>query len=309
MDGVKDAIARAPRTGMGIARPWLVALLACLLLSLPGCGFDLSASQPRSRYQASLERAFPDPRAQALAIAAERGDATEVRRLMQDEGVDPDVIFGGQNGGMPLLAWPIYSGSPEGLRAMLEAGADPNAKKPFPVRSGSSPQYYGNAMVWAAEQDDPVYLGILLDHGGDPDTRNANGEALLFHAFIKQNKWRNVQLLVERGADVDIEASPASTILTTYAARGGFMMAHWLLERGADPTLDYALDEPVRSPDSHAIEAIFWHPGNPDDPTWQRKCQHWLLGHGFERPPMPQHYRLMRERLGFPHDEAEIPLL
>lgn len=309
MDGVKEAIARAPRTGLGIARPWLVALLTYLLLPLPGCGFDLSASQPRSRYQASLERAFPDPRAQALAIAAERGDAAEIRRLMQDEGVDPDVIFGGQNGGMPLLAWPIYSGSPEGLRAMLEAGADPNARKPYPVRRGSSPQYYGNAMVWAAEQDDPVYLGILLDYGGDPDTRNANGEALLFHAFIKQNKWRNVQLLVERGADVNADVSLGRTITEVYASRGGFKMVHWLLEHGAEPGREFVHGEPVQKSDSRTINSIFWHPGNPEDPSWQRVCQQWLADQEFERPPMPDHYRKMRARLGFPDDESEIHIL
>src|SRR5690606_17642756 len=238
MAGVKEAIARAPRTGLGIARPWLGALLTCLLPPLPGCGFALSASQPRSRYQASLERAFPDPRAQALAIAAERGDAAEIRRLMQDEGVDPDVIFGGQNGGMPLLAWPIYSGSPEGLRAMLEAGADPNARKPYP-ESGTGEWFHANAMVWAAEQDDPTYLELLLDHGGDPNTRNANDESLLFHAFVNRNRWRNVQLLVDRGADVNSPAGMGGTLLSHYASNGGFQMALWLMEHGAEPTLGY----------------------------------------------------------------------
>ncbi|TYT27534.1 ankyrin repeat domain-containing protein [Luteimonas viscosa] len=283
---------------------WLV--VACVLW-LSACDFDLSASEPRSRHQGVLERAFPDPRAQALAIAAEQGDAGEVRRLMRDEGVDPDEIFGGSDGGMPLLAWPIYSRSPEGLRAMLEAGADPNVKKRSPSDRGE--RYHANAMVWAAEQEDPAYLQLLLDHGGDPDTRNANNEALLFHAFIKQNQWRNVQLLVERGADVNASVGMGGTLIGHYASNGGFMMVHWLLEHGADPTLDYAYDKPVHGPDSHTIEAVFWHPGNPDDPTWQRKCQEWLIGNGHERPAMPEHYRLMRERLGFPHEESRIPLL
>lgn len=307
MDGVRDGAVANIARGRTRCAGWLLVLVACVLL-MQGCGADLSASQPRSRHQAALERAFPDPRAQALAIAAERGDAAEVRRLMQDEGVDPDEIFGGYYGGMPLLAWPIYSQSPEGLRAMLAAGADPNAKKSFESQNGGM-RFHGNAMVWAAEQEDPVYLGILLDHGGDPDSRTANDESLLFHAFIKQNQWQNVQFLIERGADINAEASAGRTILRIYTSRGGFMMAHWLLERGADPTLDYASRKPVQNPDSHAIEAIFWHPGTPDDPTWQRKCQQWLLEHGYERPPMPEHYRRMRERLGFPHEEAQISLL
>ncbi|WP_425491756.1 ankyrin repeat domain-containing protein [Luteimonas saliphila] len=175
------------------------------LLLLSACDSGLSASDRRSRHQGVLERAFSDPRAQALAIAAEHGDAAEVRRLMRGEGVDPDAIFGSSDGGMPLLVWPIYSKSPEGLRAMLENGADPNAKKRSPSDRGE--HYHADAMVWAAERDDPVYLQLLLDHGGDADTRNANNEALLFHAFIKQNQWRNVQLLVERGADANANVS------------------------------------------------------------------------------------------------------
>ncbi|WP_425491757.1 hypothetical protein [Luteimonas saliphila] len=86
-------------------------------------------------------------------------------------------------------------------------------------------------------------------------------------------------------------------------------MVHWLLGHVADPALDYAYGEPVQSAGSQAIEAIFWHPGNPDDPAWQRKCQQWSLSAGHERPPMPGHYRVMRERRGFPHEETEIPLL
>lgn len=310
MDGVRDTGARARRAALaeGTASLWRTFwLLGLCTLWLTACDAVLSSAEPRSRHQAALERAFPDPRAQALAIAAEQGDAAEVRRLMQDEGIDPDTVFGGHDGGMPLLAWPIYAKSPAGLRAMLEAGADPNAKKRSPSTRGE--RYHANAMVWAAENEDPEYLRLLLEHGGDPDTRNGNDEALLFHAFIKQNQWRNVQLLVERGADLNIEASPASTILATYASMGGFMMSHWLLEHGADPTLDYAYSKPVKRPDSHAIEAIFWHPGNPADPSWQRKCQQWLLSQGHERPPMPEQYRLMRERLGFPHEEARIPML
>ena len=307
--GWKRWIAAAARRVSGArVAGWPCAL--GLSIALSACGWmDVPAAGSGSRHAGVLARAFPDPQAQALAVAAERGDAAEVRRLMQDEDVDPDTIFGGLDGGMPLLAWPIYAGSPEGLRAMLESGADPNVAKPYPEEAGRSKTNHSNAMVWAAEQEDPVYLELLLDHGGDPDTRNANNEALLFHAFIKQNQWRNVQLLVERGADVDANASAGDTILTIYAARGGFMMAHWLMEHGADPTLEYVLGEPVRSSNADPIEAVFWHPVDQRDPSWQRKCQQWLLAHGHQRPPMPNHYRVMRRNLGFPHEEDRIPLL
>lgn len=272
-----------------------------LALLLSGCG-----ASAQSVEQVRAARAFSDPQAQALAVAAATGDADAVRRLMRDDAVDPDVIFSRDNG-MPLLAWPIHSQRPDGLQAMLDNGADPNVATAYPVAQGRTPANWANAMVWAAEQEDPVYLRLLLDHGGDPDTRNANHETLTYHAFIKGNRWQNVQLLVERGAALDVQAG-RSTLLTSYAIRGGFMMVHWLLEQGADPTLDYWMDAPVQRADSRAIEAIFWHPGNQDDPTWQRRSQAWLIAQGYTRPAMPEQYRQMRERLGLPDADAEHAL-
>lgn len=299
-----DARRRPGRANMRV----LVAVAWTLLLT--GCWLDMSAisaQQDLSIEREQAARVFADPKARELATAAAVGDVETIRRLMQDEGVDPDVIFGGSNGGMPLLAWPIARGSPEGLQAMLENGADPNVRQAYETHDRGT-RFHANAMVWATEQDDQRYLNLLLDHGGDPDTRNANNEALLFHAFIKGNMWKNVQLLVERGADVNARVSTGRTIANVYSSRGGFMMVHWLLERGADPELQYPYGKPVRSKHSRIIEGVFWHPGNPDDSTWQHACQRWLLSRGYERPPMPEHYRRMRERFGFPFEEADIPL-
>ncbi len=74
----------------------------------------------------NLPSFFPDPKAQALA--AEHGDIKEIRRLMKEEHVNPDVIF--STDGDPLLMWPIMTHNPDGLRAMLENGANPNVRKP-----------------------------------------------------------------------------------------------------------------------------------------------------------------------------------
>ena len=277
--------------------------VATLWLALAGC----SEPTPAQLSHYGVETFFTDPKAQQLAVAAEYGDAQAVHRLMKDEGVNPDAIFSKE--GMPLLAWPIFTHSPEGLKAMLENGADPNVKQAYRTAYGDM-SYHGNAMVWAAKQEDSIYLQLLLDHGGDPNTRNANDETLLFQAFIWHNQWQNVQLLVERGADIDA-MTRGHSILGQYAGRGGFKQTYWLLEHGADVTAgDSPYQKPFLAPARHLIvEDIFWHPGNPNDPSWQRKCQQWLLAHGFQRPPMPDSYREMRKNLGFPYEEKDIPLL
>ncbi|OAX57054.1 ankyrin repeat domain-containing protein [Xanthomonas graminis] len=274
-------------------------LLSFMLLACAGCNaLSVPPAYQQSAY--NLPSFFPDPKAQALALAAEHGDTKEIRRLMKEEHVNPDVIF--STDGDPLLMWPIMTHNPDGLRAMLENGADPNARKPDQkveyFKDGSVGRHFKseNAMVWAAKQEDSVYLNLLLDHGGDPNARNTNDETLIFQAFITQNKWQNVKLLVERGADVNGKTRN-DPIIFDYASRGGFEQTYWLIQHGADYG-GYVV-----------IEAVFWHPGNPNDPTWQRKCQQWLLQHGYKRPPLPKNYRDMRKAFGFPYEEKDIPLL
>ncbi|WP_233590392.1 ankyrin repeat domain-containing protein [Dyella dinghuensis] len=286
---------------------------------LAGCNIPDSSGGSAQRPLFFADQVFKDPKAQALANAAARGDVEEVRHLMKDEHVNPDTIFADDDSGMPLIAWPVFNLNPAGLKAMLDNGADPNARKPghrvkkFPDGSVSDHFMYDNAMVWAAKQDDPIYLNLLLDHGGDPNTRNGNNETLLFQAFIWHRQWKNVQALVKHGADVNAHAQGRS-ILYNFATSGGFEQVYWLLQHGADPK-SAAMANPIppatetRYP---VIESIFWYPTDPkklEVLEWQRKCQQWLLSHGYKRPPLSAPFREWRKAFGLPYEEKDIPLL
>jgi hypothetical protein len=287
-------------------------LLAGCLLMLSGCLGAAPGAASQSEHGA--ERVYTDPKALALAVAAERNDVAEVRRLMKEEKVNPDRFFGvGGDEGLPLVAWPVITKSPEGLRALLENGADPNVAAPYPLPPDRTPRNADNAMVWAAKADDPIYLKLLLDHGGDPNTRNANRETLMYQALIMGDGWEKVKLLVERGADVNTpNAGGLSPIVQEYADFANFPQVYWLLEHGADPTLQYMGDvakEPVvHRKDSYTIDSIFWYPVNPVYKDWQRKCQVWLLKRGYERPPMSALMRKKREDFKEETDPAKIPL-
>lgn len=286
-------------------------LLSTALLLQPGCLLSAPSPAEKSAHTRSLEKWYPDKGAQALAVAAEFGDVAEVRRLMKDERVNPDKHFSPE--GMPLIAWPVFTKNPAGLKAMLENGADPNARvtEPFEIYRGKDGSvgiyYHNNAMAWAAKQEDPIYLRHLLDHGGDPNTRNSNDETLLFQAFIWQDQWQNVQLLVERGADINAKTR-VTTVLHDYAGSGAFKKAYWLLEHGADPAPKGSLPQ-SQGHRSLIIESIFWKPMKAGEGReWQVKCQQWVLAHGYKRPPIPEHYRRDREAFGYETDESKVPL-
>lgn len=293
-----------------VRRGFALLSLVLLALCLSGC---LQAASPAaaSRHAKQLERWYPDSGAQALAVASEKGDAAEVRRLMKEQGVNPDKHFAPD--GSPLLSWSIYTKSPAGLKVMLENGADPNAAKPYPLPPDRTPRNYDNAMVYAVRQEDTIYLRLLLDHGGDPNTRSVNNESLLFKAM---DQWQNVQLLVERGANVnDPTANVMGPIIQHYAIRGSFRAVYWLLQHGADPRIEYrgGLANPpvLKKDDSRTLQAIYWAPteANSDASEWQNKCIRWLLAQGYKRPEtMSASLKEERAHFGYPTDEKDIPL-
>ena len=247
-------------------------------------------------------------RALQLAIASESSDAETATRLIRDDGVDPDTAFSHEDG-VPLVAWPIRARNLDGLRALLKNGANPNARTYKDVdgrRIG-----YNNAMVYAAKLDDPRFLELLLEHGGDPNTRTSNNETLMHQAFLSGNQWKNVQLLVTNGANINAPNHAADdTILSSYTSRGGFDSAYWLLEHGADPTLELApLPGSGQKARQLMVEDIYWEITTPDLIPWQKKCQQWLIERGIPRPAMPGNILKKRAAFGYPTEEKDIPLL
>jgi uncharacterized protein len=250
-----------------------------------------------------------------MAEAAMKGDAKEIKRLMKEEGVNPDTAFSKNGDGMPLLAWPILTKSPAGLEAMLENGANPNARFGSPkvtvYADGNKSVYQkNNAMVMAAGWPDPIYLKLLLKHGGDPKTHNSNDDPLLSEALLKGPLWENIQILVLNGADVNETQWGGGTILGHYADIGAFDKAYWLLQHGADPTVRTygSMHPPEGTP--WIVHYIYWGISSDEMIPWQRKCQHWLRDKGIQRSEvMPEGMRSDRKDLGFPYEEKDIPLL
>jgi hypothetical protein len=249
-----------------------------------------------------------------LAVASDRRKAEQIRWMIHEKGINPDQLF--DKGDMPLVAWPVFNENPEGLRLLLENGANPNARKHQPERRRG--QYRNNAMVLAARSKNPIYLKLLLDHGGDPNTLSSNNESLLHVAYLR-GQWQNVQLLVERGARINEPLFAKSesyeghdTVLNWYASLGNFDKAYWLLQHGADPArkmwLPPDFGDKSQGERMPILESIFWLPVKPHMVEWQRKCQMFALARGLKPPPMPDGIKFSRKGLGLPTEEKDIPL-
>ncbi|HVK95019.1 MAG TPA: hypothetical protein VM571_09875 [Noviherbaspirillum sp.] len=243
-----------------------------------------------------------------LAEAVDRNDAADVKRLIKQEGVNADVIF--DESAMPMVAWPVFNKNLPGLKLLLDNGADPNARRVDSQRT--SGQQRNNALVFAAGDADSRYLAMLLDYGGDPNTRNSNGETLTHVAYLR-DQWKNVQLLIEKGADINeglYVPEDYDTVVSWYSGMGDFDKVYWLLQHGADPSRKMiAQARSANEGRMPILESIFWLPVKPQMIDWQRKCQRLLTERGIHRPPMPAYLKQKRQQLNLPSEEKDIPLL
>ncbi len=164
---------------------------------------------------------FSDPTTLALADALIANDEARVEALiaggvsLETQGVD----------GVTLLQWRILRGDTGRFKWLLDLGADPNAQG-----------WHGEtAMHLAAQHQSINYLEAALDHGGNPNVLNARrGRPPLFNA-LDTRRQKNVELLLERGADIHF-ADRSGTQALLHAARiNNSEAVVLLLKMGADP--------------------------------------------------------------------------
>ncbi len=112
------------------------------------------------------------------------------------------------------------------VRALLDAGADPNALTPL----GASP------MLVAGSSPEPRWLGLLLDKGGDPNLKDPPASPLLT-LLVAYGQWDNMLLLLDRGARIDEVGPSGQTATFRLGTLHQFDRVHAMLERGADPNI------------------------------------------------------------------------
>ena len=188
--------------------------------------------------------------ADAVVAAIHEGDLAGLRQLLTDNpGVSSAPLGGRYKTRTPLHAvtdWPGYfPNGPEIVRLLVDAGADPNARK----AGGETPLH------WAASSDDAHVAAALIDVGADIDAPDGSIGTPLANA-VGYACWEVARLLVGRGARVDAPWQAAALGLLDrlerllgdhpsaeqlsqafwHACSGGQRRAaQYLLTQGADP--------------------------------------------------------------------------
>jgi len=200
--------------------------------------------------------------ADAVVVAIHSGDVAGLRQLLADHpGLASEPLGGRHKSRTPLHAvtdWPgYYPNGPEIVRLLIEAGADPNARRP----GEETPLH------WAASSDDWHVAAALIDSGADINAPDGSIGTPLANA-VGYGCWDVARLLVARGAAVDQPWIAASMGLLDQLAQllgdnpspqqesqafwhacagGQRRAAEYLLARGADLKWvpDYAKGTPL----------------------------------------------------------------
>ena len=217
---------------LGQAKSKGSAVFLSLALFMSGCSTDAMKSSEESfseRQRAelvaymSLNTSFPDRRVRALAEAAGEGDVEKVAEII-DQGIDPNSK--GTKGATPLF-WAMRSDSIDGFKKLLELGADPNV-----IFHDD-----GSVLHWAAQLENSEFLSLALQHGGNPNLSAGEPRQAPIFKAIGSIDTSAVTVLLDHGADPNVKDARGNTPAMIAAGVGQFDTVYTLLNRGADYSL------------------------------------------------------------------------
>jgi uncharacterized protein len=194
--------------------------------------------------------------ADAIVAAIQSGDIARLRELLTEHpGAASEPLGGRHKSRTPLSVvtdWPGYfPNGPEVVRMLVDAGADPKARRP----GEETPLH------WAASTDDWHVAEALIDAGADINAPDGSIGTPLANA-VGYGCWDVARLLVARGANVDQPWIAASL---------------GLLDRLAELLGD--------SPPSHQVSQAFWHACAGG----QRRAAEYLLDRGADLGWVPDY--------------------
>jgi ankyrin repeat protein len=215
---------------------------------------------------ADVNQASPGDKSTPIVMAAGNGHF-DLAKFFLDYGADPNMA--NDIGLTPLYAavdlqWSAKGWFPspnisqeklgylEFMKALLDAGANPNAriaKKPWFRTSGDHSWIDtagSTAFVRAAQSLDLTAMRLLLAHGADPDIPTAGGDTALmvacgigwgYHYSVNSPEYTwmdTAKFLIQLGGDVNAADGRGYTPLHGAAYIGNDELIRFLVDKGAD---------------------------------------------------------------------------
>ena len=227
-------------------------LLACLLSSCAGQAQPSGPARPKPLWAMSASDMFPnDPKAQALALAAGKGDIKEIDRLVA-QGADVNVVG---DRGLTIPYWVLYHPSDagkKGFKRLLELGADPNKIR----LSGKSQQV--SLLHWTAYLSSQIgtdYLRMALEIGkGDPNLLPPDGKVRPIEMTLTPAKTEAFIVLYNAGAEINYKNKYGQPLVNLAASDGNYEIVFYLLQHGVDYISEYNGGGPKNIQDDINIE-------------------------------------------------------
>lgn len=170
---------------------------------------------------------FSDPNVIALARAASTGKLVEIEGILRG-GVNVKAV-GKKGFTITHFALQSRENAPAVMRLLLKAGADPISR----LEDGNDVPYYAAAR----DNADPAVVAVLLDAGVSPSQLVGLERDSWLEAAISGRNMPAIQLLIQRGADVNYNHPFNGTALHAAVLFPDYDLAVLLLNHGADPHL------------------------------------------------------------------------
>lgn len=212
-------------------------------------------------YRVYAKDIFSEESGQRAVQLLLQGNYTELKTAVADKTL---VNLKGMRG-INLLWIAVRIQDAQAVRILLDAGSDVDAE----IEGVES-------AVCTAAGGDSAILKMLLDAGGNPSLRSGSKIQIVpLQAAALLGLQTNIDILLKAGADINGRDSEGNTALFA-AERGSWPTFLYLLQRGADPSLEnMAGDNPVNRLMSR------YGPLDEDEPM-RTEILNWLEDHGYD---------------------------
>ncbi len=201
----------------------VVGLLSLIVLVLAACSAEPT---PTPTPQPAAPDATPDPCAGATSgedwLSRDYWTNADAAQVQLDLDCGADAVAANDNGWTPLHYSTSYNNAADVTGALVDAGADIEAKDP---KYGFTPLHLASYYT-----SNPDLIRVLVDAGANLQAQDKEGQSPLHHAAANNKTASVTEALLDAGADTAAQDAGGRTPLDTAEGRGNPVAAELLQE-------------------------------------------------------------------------------